>query len=184
MDIWRLARRAIAAPLPGIGEADVRIPARHAACSVYLPEPVVLSPEAFPELLGVPAVREAVWQKQWLLVSFTDVFYDACVCETAASLPLPADDRGSHALNRMLALARQGGAGCPDIEGVRRALWLLLGAAYGYTNANAAARAWTRMLYALPVRARMEARRTCGPMADASARLYGRALGGETAMKD
>lgn len=127
----------------------------------------------------MPAVRAACWERQWLLISFTDGFYDACVRDIVASLPSPADDRGSHALNRMLALARQGGEGCPRIDAVQRALWLLLGAAYGYTSASEAARAWERMLYALPVQACMEARRSCGPMADACARLYGRALAGD-----
>lgn len=179
MDIYALARRAIAAGLPGVTEADVRIPARHAAISVYAPEAPLAAAEAFPTVLGVPMVRTVGRQNGWLLFTLTDKFYDACVREICGVLPKPPDDCGSFARNRMLALARQAGEGCPHNAHIRRALWLWLGAAYGYVSKTEAERAFLRMLYPLPVRERMQARRSLGQMADACARLDALSLRGK-----
>ncbi len=177
MDIYAKVRSGIAAGISGHTEADVRIPARHAACSIYAPEIIAVLPDAFPAMLGVPAVRTVTPKNGWLLFAFTDAFYDACVLETCAALPEPTEDGGSYALNRMLTLARQAGEGCPHNADIQRALWLMLGAAYGHTSADEAARAVLRMLHPLPPQVRMEARRTCGGVASACARLYARALG-------
>lgn len=176
MDIYALARRTVALGIPGLAAADVRMPARHAACSVYAPETAAPTPDAFPDMLGVPAVRAAESVNGWLLLSFTDEFYDACVRHTLETLPPPENDMGSPPLGRMLLLSRQAGVGCPQDARIQRALWLLLGAAHGHVSPAEAAQAFSRMLYALPVGRRMEMRRACGQMADAGARLYARAL--------
>lgn len=172
MDVWLSICRAVAKPLATVQPEAVRIPARGADCGVYAPDLPLPSPEAFGTLFGEPLAAQVRAQSGWLLLTFTGAFCDACVERVCEALPLPKSDGGSLALNRMLALSRQGGAGCPDVPAVRRAFFMLLGAAAGRVSPAEAARAFTRMLLPLPCMQRQRVRRLCGRMAGASARLY------------
>lgn len=127
----------------------------------------------FPEVFGVQPVRRVRTKNRWLLFDLSDEWYAAAADALIAALPPAAADCGSHALNRMRALARRGGAGCPPYAPVQRALLLtllLLPDATPRQRAQAE-RALLTMAHGLPPRERAALLGGCGAVGEAAARV-------------
>ena len=127
----------------------------------------------FPEVFGVQPVRRVRMENRWLLFDLSDEWYAAAADALIAALPPAAADCGSHALNRMRALARRGGAGCPPYPPVQRALLLTLlllpeGAPHRRAQAE---RALLTMAHGLTPRERTALLNGCGAVGEAAARV-------------
>lgn len=152
----------------------IHIPARHADASVYLPrgsEPARALGADYGDLWGAPLVSGVRLEHGWLLISFSDVFFSALVERINAALPLPRQDGGSHAVNRMLVLARHGGEGCPPVPAMRRALLEALLAHKSPAACRKAARAAETLFHSIPPRERPALLEQSGGYARALARL-------------
>ncbi len=126
----------------------------------------------FPEVFGVQPVRRVRMENRWLLFDLSDEWYAAAADALIAALPPAAADCGSHALNRMRALARRGGAGCPPYPPVQRALLLTLLLPEGGPHRRAQAeRALLTMAHGLPPRERTALLNGCGAVGEAAARM-------------
>lgn len=157
----------------------VHIPARHAAASVHLPigpAAFAVSPADFPALFGAPLVSGCRTVNGWLLLDFTDLFYDALVRRTIKSLPDADFGIRDPAINRMLVLARHGGSGCPRVPSLQRALLLALSAQKSAAAFRRASRAAETMLHALSPRERPALLDKCGALGNALARLLSYAI--------
>ena len=101
------------------------LPAKNAPASVFLPEnaqkalPLAVAADAFPPVLGVPIVERMRLDGGFLLLFFQNAFYDALVSYIRTALPKPENDCERLALNRMMALSRKGGSGCPADEAAK-----------------------------------------------------------------
>lgn len=164
-----------------IGPERVRVPARGAEAGLALWEPADLAAwhargetvtpsELFNAVCGADAILSLREENGWLLFGLSDAFYDALIA-WARELPLPKDDMGSLALNRMLVLKRHGGVGCPHAGSIRNALWLTACAYEGLTALSRAEEALLSMWDGIVPAERAEIMNGCGEMADAACRL-------------
>ncbi|MEG1525286.1 MAG: hypothetical protein RR224_07990 [Clostridia bacterium] len=169
--IWLRVREIIACTLTGVRIEQIKIPAKHAAVSVYWPCKDVVDVAAFAPLLGVPLVAAVECKDDWLLFRLTDAFYSACVDEVLRTLPPVEEDRGEYTLNRMLCFAGKHGTGCPADAQIQRALWLTLGAQSGLGAKRSAQQALLTLAIDCLPKERMTRMDTCGALADACARL-------------
>ena len=124
-------------------------------------------------LYGAPLVGSVRVVRGWLLYEFSGSFLSALVQKINAELPLPQDDRGDHAVNSMLALARQRGEDCPNVFAMRRALLLALSAHTGPAAYQKAARAAESLFHETPPRDRPALLAQSGALGGALARLLG-----------
>lgn len=155
------------------------LPARHADASVYLPrgsDPARALGADCGALWGAPLVSGVCAVNGWLLFTFSDAFFTALIERINAALPPPRHDGGSHAVNRMLVLARHGGEGCPPIPAMRRAL--LEGICAGRSPAafDRAARAAETLFHSIPPRERPALLDQSGALGGALARLLANVL--------
>jgi hypothetical protein len=162
---------SLGAPFSG---RSVRMPARQADASAHLPRGADAAPALcadYGSLYGAPLVRRVRLVSGWLLFDFTGAFFGALVSRVNAALPLPADDGGLHAVNRMLALARHGGEGCPDSPVLRRALLEAVCAGESPAARSRADRAAETLFHSFPPRERPSRMQECGALGGALARL-------------
>ena len=140
-----------------VGERSVRLPARQADASAHLP-PNGDSARAlgadYGALWNAPLVSGVRLVNGWLLFTFSDALFDALVVQVNASLPLPEDDGGEHALNRLLVLGRHGGEGCPTFPPFRRALLDAICASQSPAAYRRAVRAAETLFHAISPRER------------------------------
>lgn len=121
----RLAEALGGAIGTAVSERAVRLPARSADASAHLPpgfDPVPTLSADYGLLWGAPLVSNVRFENDWLLFTLSDALFDALVGQINATLPLPEDDGGERALNRLLVLGRHDGEGCPALPPFRRAL--------------------------------------------------------------
>ncbi len=125
-DIRARLAEAVGAALGTTADArKIRLPARSADASFRPPQgvdPADALNVDFGLFWGAPLVAGVQVVNGWLLFQFSAAFYSALVSRINADLPLPAEDGGEHVINRMLALARHEGDGCPDLPAMHRAL--------------------------------------------------------------
>ena len=158
----REIRACLAVALGGVfktavDERAVRLPARHADASVHVPpetDPAAALAADYGSLWGAPLVSGVRLVNGWLLFAFSDAFCDALVSRVNEALPLPPDDGGAHAVNRMLALGRHEGAGCPAVPAMRRALLEAISARQSPAAFRRASRAAETLFHAVPPRDR------------------------------
>ena len=163
-------------------EVDARrihLPARHADVSARPPresDPTRALGADYGALWGAPLVSGVCAANGWLLFTFSDAFFRALIERINAALPLPQHDGSSHAVNRMLALARHGGEGCPPIPAMRRVL--LEGICAGQSPAafRRAARAAEALFHSIPPRERPALLDQSGALGGALARLLANVL--------
>jgi len=161
-----------------VGERSIRLPARHADASAHLPlfcDPARALSADYGSLYGAPLVSNVRFVNGWLLFAFSDALYDALVEQANSSLPLPADDNGNHALNRLLALGRHGGDGCPKLPSFRRALLEAVCANQSPAAYPRAERAAETLFQPIPPRERPALMDHCSAYARALARLLANA---------
>jgi len=129
-----------------------------------------LMPESFLPYLGVDPVSAVRAENGWLLFTLSNALYSAAVDMIRSELPAPAHDCSSLALNRMMALAKKGGTGCPNDPAVERAflLTLLLTDDARPAAIDRAESALLSMLHHLPPRERDIG---IGQLADAAGRI-------------
>jgi len=172
----RLAETLGGALGTAVGEQAVHLPARHADASAHLPlgcdSALALSAD-YGSLWNAPLVSSVRLQNGWLLFAFSDALFDALVGQINASLPLPSDDGGAHALNHLLTLGRHGGEGCPALPSFRRALLEAVCANQSPAAYPRAERAAETLFHPIPPRERPALMDHCGAYARALARLLG-----------
>ena len=177
----REIRMQIAAALGGAPGAavearSIRLPARQADAGVPIPHGCdgnrALYAD-FGQLWGAPLVSGICLSNGWLLLTFSDAFFNALVTRINSSLPLPENDGGNHAVNRMLALGRHGGEGCPPVPAFRRTLLEALQAGRSPAAYRRAVRAAETMFHAVPPRERPAMLPCSGALGNALARLLG-----------
>lgn len=157
----------------------IHLPARQADASFRPPQgidPAEALAAGFGSLWGAPLVEAVRIVSGWLWIDFSPAFYDALVSSANAALPLPAQDGGSHAVNRMLTLARHAGAGCPDLPAARRALLLAAAAQQSSAAYRKAALAAGTLFSSVPPRDRPALTDQSGALGGALARLLYQAL--------
>lgn len=174
-DVWKDVQATVAAAL-GTPPDRVRIPARRFAAGCYRPEGEKPAPEAFGTLYGAPLVSSVLQENGWVLLTFTDAFYNACVDRAIAAFPPATDDLNIHALNRMLQLSRHGGAGCPPIPAMQHALLLACGPIHNRSNTLRACFLLESVFSSVPPRERRALLARSGAYGDACARLLARRL--------
>ncbi len=160
----------------------IHLPARAADASFCVPHGTSPAPALaadFGALYGAPLVGGVRIVNGWLLMDFTRAFFDALVDRVNETLPVPAHDGGDHAVNRMLALARHGGSGCPDFPAARRALLLAVTAHQSRAAYKRAAQAVSTLFHAIPPRDRSAAISVSGALGGALSRLLLAARGYE-----
>ena len=166
-----LAEAASRACGAALSAGSVRIPARHALASLRLPEGAFLKSEAQGVLFGVPLLKEARLANGWLLFDFSGELFDALALQAVRRLPPVSNPLESHAVNRLLALSRHGGDGCPRVPSMQKALFLC-----AFSSESAAARqraehAVETMFHPVPPGERPALMKTCGMLGEACARL-------------
>jgi len=121
----RLAEALERALGTAIDARRIRLPARAAHASFRPPQGAAPAPSAAPDcgpLYGAPLVERVRAVNGWLLFDLSPAFFSALVTEVNAALPAPETAGETHAENRMRALARHEGSGCPDHPAFHRAL--------------------------------------------------------------
>ena len=149
----------------------VCVPARQALASLRLPEDAVLRREVQGAFCGASLLKEARLVNGWLLFAFSDALFDALAAEPLRRLPPAADPLHSHAVNRLLALARHGGTGCPRVPSLQKALFLCAFAVESPAAYRRAELAVETMFHPVPARERPAILAGCGAFGDACARL-------------
>ncbi len=157
-----------------IDARKIHLPARTADASVRPPYEIDPAPALavnFGSLYGAPLVKSIRVENGWLLFEFSAAFYSALVQRVNETIPIPINDDGSHAVNRMLSLARHGGSGCPDHFSFHRAL--LLGVlAHNSDSAHVKAqRAAESLFRTISLRDQCALLPDCGALGSALARL-------------
>ena len=155
----------------------IRLPARVAHASVRLPEGVDASTLATPDfgsLYGAPLVETLRVVSGWLLFDFSPRFFSALTQAILAADPAP-DTAGNqpetHAENRMRALSRHPGSGCPDHPAFHRALILALVAHESDAAYQRAQMAAETLFHTIPPRDRGALFSRCGALGGALWRL-------------
>ena len=159
-----------------VGERSIRLPARIADASAHVPpgcDPARALTMDYGSLYGAPLVASVRLVNGWLLFSFSDELFDALVAKANATLPLPEHDDGIHAVNRLLALGRHDGEGCPPLPAFRRALLEAVSADQSPAAYRRAIRAAETLFHSIPPRERPALLNRCGAYARALARLLG-----------
>jgi hypothetical protein len=159
-----------------VGERSIRLPARIADASAHVPpgcDPARALTTDYGSLYDAPLVSSVRLLNGWLLFTFSDELFDTLVAKANASLPLPADDGGIHAVNRLLALGRHDGEGCPPLPAFRRALLDAVSAEQSPAAYLRAIRAAETLFHSTPPRERPALLNRCGAYARALARLLG-----------
>jgi hypothetical protein len=157
-----------------VGAETIRLPSRASDASLRPPrgtDPCAALSADFGSLWGAPLVETVRAVNGWLLFGFTPAFYDALVSQVNASLPLPEEDGGVYAVNRMLALARHTGGGCPNLTAARRALLLAVSAHRSPAAYQRALRAAETLFSSVPPRDRPALLSRSGALGGALARL-------------
>lgn len=156
-------------------DADsVHLPSRNSAASAHIPYRLPVrefSANIFPPAFGTPFVSSCRTVGGWLLIDFYDSFYDILVERVRAVLPAADTGTESHAVNKLNALARHGGSGCPHIFSLQRALLLALTAQKSPGAYAIAYRACETMLHSVPPRERPALLEQSGALGDALSRL-------------
>jgi len=116
----------------------------------------------------VKAVREV---NGWLLFDFSPAFFSALVDEINASPSAPDANGETHAENRMRALARHSGLGCPDIPAFHRAIIEAVVAHESPAAYRRAERAALSLFHTIPPRERPALFPHCGALGGAILRL-------------
>ena len=152
----------------------IHLPARAAHASYRPPQgvaPDAALPCDYGSLYGAPLVSQVRLLNGWLLFDFSPDFFYALVERVNETLPLPSSDEGNHAINRMLALARHSGSGCPALPGFHRTLILAV-AAKGSRAAYQKAELATEVLFhSVSPKDRALLFPSCGALGGALARL-------------
>ncbi len=162
---------ALENPLPA---RSIHLPARNAHASVHpqrdgkIDRLLALD---YSSLYGAKLVETTRVVNGWLLLDFTPAFFSALVDEINSSLPAPDASGETHAQNRMQALSRHGGMGCPEIPSFYRALILALTAHESTAAYQKAERAALTLFHETPARDRPALLRQCGPFGGALLRL-------------
>jgi hypothetical protein len=157
-----------------IAPARIHLPARDAHASIRPPQDTdtsALTAQDFGELYGAPMVSELRAVNGWLLFDFSNAFFSALVGRICAELPAPEHEEETHAQNRMRALARHTGSGCPDDPAFERALLLALTAHKSRAAFQKAEQAAEALFHKIPPRERAELFSECGAYARAILRL-------------
>lgn len=166
-----------------IAARRIHLPARAADASFRPPQgasPASVQPADFGALYGVPLVEQIRIVNGWLLFTFSGAFFDALAARVNETLPLPADDGGVYAVNRMLAIARHDGSGCPDVPAARRALLLAVTAHESRAAYRRATQAALTLFHNIPPRDRGALLSNSGALGGALARLLYQTRGRET----
>ena len=157
-----------------VDAGTVRLPAREAHASYRPPQganAADVRPADFAPLYGAPLVSQVRLVNGWLLFDCSAGFFSALVEQVNRTLPLPTEDCGIHAINRMRALSRHCGSGCPDIPAFHRALILALVADQSPAAARQAGFAATALFHSIPPKDRPALLPSCGALGGALARL-------------
>lgn len=171
---FRLLERLSLAHGVSVRVARLHLPARNAHASIHvLPgaEKAIPAPSDFGLLFGVPLVDSVRVVNGWLLLDFSPAFFSALVEEINRTLPAPANVLDTHAQNRMYALCRHAGEGCPDIPAFHRALIAALVAHESPASYLRAERAAEALLHSIPPRERPALLPLCGALGSALLRL-------------
>lgn len=171
-----LAEAASRACGTALSAGAVRVPARRAFASLRLPEDAPLRRDAQGDLFGASFIKETRLINGWLLFDFSDAFFDALTAEALRRLPPTANPLQSHAVNRLLALSRHGGAGCPRVPSLQKALFACAFAGESPAARRRAEEAVEAMFLPVLPRERPALLADCGALGDACARLL--AVGG------
>ena len=157
-----------------VDERSIRLPARQADASAHLPlgcDPAHVLIADYGSLYGAPLVASVRLLNGWLLFAFSDELFDMLVMQANASLPLPADDGGEHVVNRLLALGRHAGEGCPTPPVFHRVLLEGICVSQSPAAYQRAARAAEMLFHSIPPRERPALMDCSGAYARALARL-------------
>ena len=157
-----------------VDAGKIRLPAREAHTSYRPPQGIDAAgvrAADFAPLYGAPLVSQVRLVNGWLLFDYTAAFFSALVAQVNNTLPLPSEDCGSHAINRMRALSRHDGSGCPDIPAFHRALILALAADQSAAAFRKAEQAAIALFHSIPPRERPALLPSCGALGGALARL-------------
>ena len=162
---------ALENPIPA---RSIHLPARNAHASVHPPQGK--STESllrcdYGSLYGATLVESVRVVNGWLLLDFSPAFFSALVEEIDRSLPAPDTSGETHAQNRMRALSRHEGTGCPEIPSFKSALLLALTAHESAAAYRRAERAALKLFHDIPVRERPALFRQCGAFGGAILRL-------------
>jgi len=157
-----------------VDAGKIHLPARAAHASYRPPQGV--APDAaitcdYGSLYGAPLVSQVRLVNGWLLFDFSPDFFCALVERVNQTLPLPSSDAGNHAINRMLALARHSGSGCPPFDCFHRALLLAVSAKGSRAAFQKAERAAKTLFHTIPPKNRAPLFPSCGALGGALARL-------------
>ena len=155
-------------------DAQIRLPARDAHASFRPPQGADASALAaldFGSLYGAPLCDSVRVVNGWLLFDFSPAFCSAMVEHINRTLPEPTSEDETHAENRMRALARHSGEGCPDLTAFRRALVLALVAGESPAAYRKAERAALTLFHTIPARDRGALYTHCGALGGALWRL-------------
>ena len=154
--------------------AQVRLPARDAHASFRPPQGADargLAALDFGSLYGAPLARSVRAVNGWLLFDFSSEFLSALVDRIDRTLPAPQREDETHAENRMRALARHAGGGCPDLPALTRALVLALAAYESPAAYRRAERAALSLFHTIPPQERVRLLSRCGALGGALWRL-------------
>ena len=157
-----------------VDAGKIRLPAREAHTSYRPPQGIDAAgvrAADFAPLYGAPLVSQVRLVNGWLLFDYTAAFFSALVAQVNNTLTLPSEDCGSHAINRMRALSRHDGSGCPDIPAFHRALILALAADQSAAAFRKAEQAAIALFHSIPPRERPALLPSCGALGGALARL-------------
>lgn len=122
-------------------------------------------------LYGAPLVEKTRVVNGWLLFDFSAAFFSALTDRILPALPAPDTAGETLAENRMNALSRHGGTGCPDIPAFHRALLLALTAHESLAAYRRAERAALSLFHTIPPRDRPAILSACGSLGGALLRL-------------
>ncbi len=159
-----------------VDPSRVHLPAREAHASFRPPQGADLSAFValdFGELYGVPFIERVRVVNGWLLFDFTSAFFSALVERICDDLPVPAQEKDTHAQNRMRVLTRHGGSGCPDDPAFTRALLFALTAHKSRAAYHKAEQAAETLFHKIPPRDREKLITKCGAFGGAMLRLLG-----------
>lgn len=155
----------------------IRLPARMAHASFHPPQGADadrLATLDFGSLYGAPLVMAVRVVNDWLLFDFSPAFFAALTDEICRSRHTPDLSGETHAENRMRALSRHDGAGCPDEPAFHRALIEAVVAHESPAAYRRAERAALTLFHTIAPRERSALFSCCGALGGAIWRLLSR----------